>query len=219
MAGQVPIRIVVADNRPLVRELLAQAISDGDQFVASMLSGESAEVVSALRTAPADVVIFGTDAIDASAEDFVHAVLLACPHAAVIALAAADRDPQLLDALGAGASGFITLDTPLIEVAERLLAAASRQTLLPADFAQRMLDGMRVKKQTNFERSLSPSLTARENEILKLLTLGLGNAEIARRLGVSTNTVKNHLYSIYRKLGVKSRGQAFATAMSLGLQA
>jgi len=66
-------------------------------------------------------------------------------------------------------------------------------------------------------RKAKPQLTAREQEILKLLTKGLANGEIASTLGVSTNTVKNHLYSIYRKLGVNSRGQAFATATEMGL--
>ena len=106
---------------------------------------------------------------------------------------------------------------PLKDVKERIRAAAAHQTVLPAEFAQRILLGLHTRPRTQARRSSRPQLTAREQEVLGLLTAGLGNAEIAAELGVSTNTVKNHLYSIYRKLGVTSRGQAFATAAELGL--
>ena len=89
--------------------------------------------------------------------------------------------------------------------------------MLPAEFAQRLLAQLQTKRRREINRVDRPQLTEREHEILALLTTGLGNAEIATELGVSPNTVKNHLYSIYRKLGVTSRGQAFATATKLGI--
>jgi len=210
MTAAKQIRMLIADERPLVREALAaSAVFDA---VASDGSRES--LLSDVRAESPDVVVLGS--VEGGVVEALQHVLLACPSTSVLVLTDNERDPGLLDALKSGASGFVTLSMPMEEFTKRVFGAASRQTILPAEFAQQLL-GMFDSKRSVEIRRAKPQLTAREQEILQLLTKGLGNAEIASTLGVSTNTVKNHLYSIYRKLGVSSRGQAYATATELGL--
>ena len=210
MTAAKQIRMIVADERPMVREALAAAAA----FDTVASDGSLDSLLSDLRAETPDVVVLG--AVEGNVTDAVQAVLIACPSTSVLVLAGTEQDPGLLDALKAGAAGFVTLCMPIDEFTRRVFAAASRQTILSAEFAQQILGNYHARHASEI-RKARPQLTAREQEILKLLTKGLANGEIASTLGVSTNTVKNHLYSIYRKLGVNSRGQAFVTATEMGL--
>jgi DNA-binding NarL/FixJ family response regulator len=219
MTPTAPTRVLVADERPLVRDLLGQAIGRDAEFEVSVLDGSRDTTLAALKSCGGSaVVLFGAEAVDVSVSVFVESVLLACPWASVLVFVDEGDDRSILSALEAGAAGFVTEGTPLEELKERIRAAAARQTVFPAEFTKRLLDELQAKRRSSMKRSQDrPQLTDREQEILQLLTRGLGNAQIASELGVSPNTVKNHLYSIYRKLGVTSRGQAFATAARLGI--
>jgi DNA-binding NarL/FixJ family response regulator len=208
----------VVDERPLVRDLLGQALAGSSEFDVAVIGGSRDKAVHALKGAkPATVAIIAAAAIDTPVDRFIESLMLASPWVSVLVLVSDESDHAVLQALEAGALGFIADGTPLEEVKERVRAAAARQTVLPAEFAQRLLAQLQTKRRSEINRVDRPQLTEREHEILALLTTGLGNAEIATELGVSPNTVKNHLYSIYRKLGVTSRGQAFATATKLGI--
>jgi DNA-binding NarL/FixJ family response regulator len=211
--------VLVSDERPLVRDLLGQAIGRDAEFEVAVLDGSRDKVLGALKNCGGSaVVLFGAEAVDAPVGEFVQSILLACPWASVLVFVGEGDDRSVLSALEAGAAGFVTESTPLEELKERVRAAAARQTVFPAEFTKRLLAELQAKRRVAGKREdAKPQLTDREQEILQLLTRGLGNAEIASELGVSPNTVKNHLYSIYRKLGVTSRGQAFATAARLGI--
>jgi DNA-binding NarL/FixJ family response regulator len=212
-------RVLVADGRRLFRELLREAIEAADDLV---LTGEADTAEDALakvaRRRP-DIVVFGVATLSIPAEEFIHRALLACSTAAIMVLASSDEEEELLEALGAGAVGFATFGASVDELLEGIRCAAARQVVLPAHFTRRLVERRMPRPVPDDvpRRERKPELTARELEILQLLSKGLGNADIASCIGVSVNTVKNHLYSIYRKLGVSSRGQAFATAAELGL--
>lgn len=216
-ATNAQVRVLIADDRALVCDMLGHALATQHEIhvLGHAITAESAAFIAG-QMSP-DVTIFGVAAREGSVEDGIHRLLLACPSCAVVALAESEEDERLVEALRAGAIGFITLATPLETVVQVLLSAALQQTVLPAEFTQRILDMAKSPTPVVAPRAVSRALTEREVEILQLLMRGLANAEIARNLGVSTNTVKNHLNNIYRKLGVTSRSQAFATASQLGI--
>lgn len=211
------IRVLIGDNRPLVRDTLGHALDhlEGFEVVGRADSCEEAAALAS-RLKPA-VVLYGIVSCEMDVDDAVERILISSPCSRLIAFAASDEDPCLFDALQAGAIGFVTPEMPLDGVAGILRSAAIGETVLPADFARRILDRLQPRRRFAPTHVVPRELTDRELEILRLLMRGLANAEIARKLGVSTNTVKNHLHSIYRKLGVTSRGQAFATATQLGI--
>jgi DNA-binding NarL/FixJ family response regulator len=209
--------VLVAEARVLVRELLTRGLGDIHtlRVVGEADSAESAACFAA-RFKP-DVVLLGQDALNEPVEECVGRVLLASPTTAVVAMVDSEDDEKLVDALHAGAIGFFALSTPLDSVVEVIHAAAARETFLPVEFTRRILERVQPRRHTSPDRAPARDLTQRELEILRLLMQGLANAEMARQLGVSSNTVKNHLHNIYRKLGVTSRSQAFATATELGI--
>lgn len=218
MTAQVNKKLVLlVDGRQLMRDVLGAVLSSSKHFEVCGVAGTCDEAVGAVAACKPDVVLFGAPGLDTGSERFVHSVLMACPETAVMVLVASDDEPDLYAALDAGAIAFATVEMSLSELERSLQAAAVHETVLPADFARRMLNRLHAPRSVTYQRSSIPKLTPREYEILGLLMQGNGNAEIARTLGVSINTVKNHLYSIYRKLGVTSRGQAFVAATQLGL--
>lgn len=217
MTNTQPIRVIVADGRPLVRDLLGEGIARDHRFEVYAADGTLEGVLAALREPGADVVLFSADAVDVPVDWFVQSVSLVSATAPVVVLAPDKEHACVYAALEAGAAGFAAPDTKLEELKGRLLAAAASQTVLPTGFVMQILDRARAARYECPKRYSVPGLTSREHEILALLTEGHANAEIASRLGVSTNTVKNHLYSIYRKLGVRSRSQAFATVAKMGV--
>jgi DNA-binding NarL/FixJ family response regulator len=217
MVEQTQIKVVIADGRRLVRDLLHGAVSAAPGMSVAGVAATAAAAKEAVARTHPDVVILGVPSLDTAVEDSVHTMLLAHSSAAVVVLVSHENDEELLRALDAGAIGFATLDMPLAQLFRSVQAAAAGETLLPAEFARRVVTRARtpMRPLSGHDRMQAP-LTSREAEILELLMKGHGNGEIAGMLGVSVNTVKNHLYSIYRKLGVKSRGQAFVAASQLG---
>ncbi len=211
-----PITVIVGDGRQLMRDLLRAALANiSDVHILAECDSLEDLMAECFRRSP-QVVLLGIGSFAERPDVTVRAVLDAAPSAAVAVLSADDDDRDLLLALDAGACAFVTLESAIEELEDSLRAAAAHQTLLPPRFARVVLERLSGRPRVD-RRSTETSLTARELEILHLLTDGLGNAEIARAVGLSSNTVKNHLYSIYRKLGVSSRSQAFAEATRRGL--
>jgi len=212
-----PIKVLVVDQRPLVRGSLSAAIEAGNGFEAEASQGVLSRVLERLDSYSFDVVLFGISAIDVSVSLFVRSVLNAHRSVAIVALVLDSNDKLTYEALEAGAAGFVTAETSLEDLQRQLRAAAAQQTILPPEFVIKILSQAGSHQRKELQKKAVPDLTSREHEIFALLTKGLSNAEIAVQLGVSTNTVKNHLYNIYRKLGVSTRSQAFAVAAKLGV--
>jgi DNA-binding NarL/FixJ family response regulator len=124
----------------------------------------------------------------------------------------ADED-VLVSAIEAGASGFVTKHKPAAEVTAAIRAAAGGEMLVSSDMLARLLP--RMNRTT--ERKGAYDLTARELEVLELLADGTPNQELAARMGISRNTVRNHVQNLLTKLGVHSRLEAVALATREGL--
>jgi DNA-binding NarL/FixJ family response regulator len=135
--------------------------------------------------------------------------------ARVLILTTFDLDDYVYAALRAGASGFLLKDVEPRELVDAIRVVASGNALLGSTVTRRLLDHFAAAEEISAP-SLD-SLTDRELEILRLLAGGLSNAEIADRLVVSETTVKSHVSSVLRKLGVRDRVQAVIAAYDAGL--
>ncbi len=206
-----PIRVVIADDHVLVLDGMRQALDalPDIQVVAVATNGD--ELVAALERAEPDVLIVDIEmpgktglAVLRDLED--------APPALVVTMHTEDEYRERAAAVGA--AGFLSKATPLPELAAAVRAANDGVILMDAASLEAALAHYR-------EARLSPgaeSLTARERELLALLARGIsGTDELAEEMFISQKTVKNHLASIYDKLGISDRAQAVVEAMRLGL--
>jgi DNA-binding NarL/FixJ family response regulator len=204
-----PIRVVLADDHPVVREGLRGmlAAEPGIEVVAEAGSGAEAVAVAA-RYRP-DVVLMdlrmpGGDGVSATAE-----ILAATPGARVVVLTTYETDTDIVRAVEAGAVGYLLKDTPVAELGHAIRAAARGETVLAPSVARRLVSHVRQPRRD--------VLSGRETEVLALVAQGLTNAEIGHRLSITEATVKTHLIRLFGKLGVNDRTAAVTSAIALGV--
>lgn len=195
------IRLLLVDDHQLVRAGLRQLLSStADVEVVAEASGGAEAVASASEVRP-DVVLMdlsmpGMDGIEATRR-----IVEADAAPAVLVLTSfSDRD-RVLDALDAGAVGYLLKDAAPEELLRGIRAAARGDSPLDPRVARAVLD-QRSRARPAVE------LTTREREVLSLVATGLANKQIARRLGITEKTVKTHMTSIFSTLGVSDRTQA-----------
>ncbi|MCW3493636.1 response regulator [Microbacterium sp. SSM24] len=203
------IRLVIADDHPVVRAGLVGMLSDepGFEVVGEASDGDQAARITA-ATSP-DVVLMdlrmpGVDGVAATAR------ITAQGDAKVLILTTYESDDQILAAIEAGASGYLLKAAPRAEIVAGIRSVAAGQTALSPQVAVRLVERMRAP-------AVETVLTARETEVLRLVAAGHSNKQIAAALGIGESTVKTHLLKVFEKLGVADRTRAVTLAMERGL--
>ncbi|SDZ56334.1 response regulator transcription factor [Herbiconiux ginsengi] len=205
------IRLVIADDHPIVRAGLTALFSLEDDFEVVAEAGTPDEAVALAERENPDVVLmdlqFGSqqEATGADATRRIRA-LEAPPY--VLVLTNYDSDADILSAVEAGASGYLLKDAPPHELIAAVRAAAAGESALAPVIASRLLNRMRAPKI---------SLSGREIQVLELVAAGRSNTEVAEELFVSETTVKSHLAHIFSKLNVTSRTAAVSAARRQGI--
>ncbi|MFD5587503.1 MULTISPECIES: response regulator [unclassified Streptomyces] len=209
MSDDAPIRLLLADDHPVVRAGLRAVLETepGLAVVAEAATAEEAVVRAA--AGDIDVVLMdlqfkgGMNGAEATA------AITARPGAPrVVVVTTYDSDADTLPAIEAGATGYLLKDARPEDLAAAVRTAAAGRTALAPAVADRLLHRLRTP---------GTSLTRRETEVLTLVAEGLSNLAVARRLHLTEGTVKSHLARVYAKLGVDSRTAAVAAATDLGL--
>ncbi len=211
-----PIRVVVADDQPLVRTGLRMVFSDVDDI---SIVGEAADGREAIALAAAerpDVVLMdvrmpGVDGIDAT-----RVVTAVDDPPRVLVLTTFDLDEVVYDALRAGASGFLLKDAPEERLVTAIRVVAEGGSLFAPAVTRRLIEEFAKRPQPTTPPALS-TLTERETEVLRLVARGLSNQEIGAELFVSENTVKTHVARVLMKLSLRDRVQAVVLAYESGL--
>ena len=206
------IRVLVADDHPIVREGLRAvmtALPDMD-FVGAASTGT--EVIETALVEQPDVVVMdltlpGVDGVEATRR-----IVAALPSVAVLVLTMHDDDAMLFGAVRAGARGYLLKGATHDRIAAAVRAVSRGEALFGADIAQRLLDDVARRTPAPL-----PALSEREREILRLLSAGRGTNEIASLLFLSPKTVRNHISGLMAKLGVNDRAQAVALARDVGI--
>ncbi|MEN0103809.1 MAG: response regulator transcription factor [Curtobacterium sp.] len=203
------IRVVVADDHPVVRAGIVALLQDAEdvEVVGQAADGESA--VSTVLAERPDVVLMdlrmpGIDGDAATAR-----ILAAEPGIRVLILTTYESDDQILAAIEAGATGYLLKAAPESEILAGVRATARGETALAPSAAAAL-----VRRATGAVPTV-PSLTPRELDVLRLVAQGQSNPAIGRTLFLSETTVKTHLGHVFEKLGVGDRTRAVTRAMEL----
>lgn len=209
------IRVVVADDHPIVRAGLTALLSSlpGVEVVGVAATGRGA-VKEIVMTRP-DVAVLDLQMPDLDGFAATRELARAAPAVAVLVLTMFDDDDSVFAAMRAGARGYLVKGAEQEEIARAIRAVASGEAIFGPGVAQRVLGFFSAPPPAAAEPF--PQLTPREREILDLLAAGLANAAIAHQLGVAAKTVANSVSSIFTKLRVADRAQAIVRARDAGL--
>jgi DNA-binding NarL/FixJ family response regulator len=205
------IRVVVADDHPIVRSGIVALLQDADDVdVVGQASDGEAAVAITLAERP-DVVLMDLRMPGMNGDDATAAILAREPGIRVLILTTYESDDQILAAIEAGAAGYLLKAAPESEILAGLRATARGETALAPSAAAALV------RRTTGRPSEGPSLSPRELEVLQLVAQGNSNPAIGRTLFLSETTVKTHLGHVFEKLGVNDRTRAVTRAMELGL--
>jgi len=205
------IRVVVADDHPIVRAGIIALLQDADDVSVVGQADDGETAVSVALAERPDVVLMdlrmpALDGVQATAR-----ILAREPGIRVLILTTYESDDQILAAIEAGAAGYLLKAAPESEILAGLRATARGETALAPSAAAALVRRATAKPTTG------PSLSPRELEVLQLVAQGGSNPAIGRALFLSETTVKTHLGHVFEKLGVKDRTRAVTRAMELGI--
>ena len=214
-AGSGPVRVLVADDHPVVRAGLRALLSAEPGLAVVAEAGSGEETVLMARQHQPDVVLMDLRMPGAGGLAAIRQLSADQPGVRVVVLTTYDSDADILPAVEAGAAGYLLKDTPRDTLVGAIFAAARGETVLAPSVAGRLVNRLRAAPPD--APAARETLSARETEVLVLAGRGLTNAQIGRELFVSEATVKTHLLRAYAKLGVSGRTAAVTRAMELGM--
>jgi DNA-binding NarL/FixJ family response regulator len=216
-----PVRVVLVDDHDVFRHGLAQLLRDEGLTVLAEASSGEAGVRLAAELAP-DVVLMDLSMPGMSGIEATRAIDALAAPPRVVVLTLSDDDAAMLDALLAGAAGYVLKEASLEQIVAAVRAAAAGDAVIPPRVAPELLRRLRAAAPPRPAPAGGDGvaeLSERELEVLRLIVDGRDNATIAAELFISPNTVKSHVASIFAKLGVESRLQASVQALRRGLVA
>ena len=206
MTQEAVIRILIADDHPIVRQGLAATIGrqPGMTVVAEASNGR--EVVDLFRLHRPDVTLMDLRMPQMDGVEAIAVIREESRTARIIVLTTYDSDEDIYRGLRAGAMAYLLKDAPLSELLEAIRAVHAGQKRIPLAVAAKLV-----------ERMSSPQLTAREMQVLHLVVAGQSNKEIGTTLNISEGTVRAHVNNILSKMGASDRTQAATLAIKRGL--
>jgi DNA-binding NarL/FixJ family response regulator len=209
--------VLIVDDHPLTREALGALLAQhGFSVVGQAEDGE--EAIGLARRLQPKLVLLDLSMPGLSGLEALPRLRDAAPACEVVVLTASGTEENLLAAIRGGAAGYLLKSEPPGRIADFLRGVAQGEAALSGEIARRLLDEVRNGgRRSGVPDSIARALSAREVEVLLLLDEHLGTDQIARRLYISEHTVRSHVKSLLRKLGVSSRREALealATARS-----
>ena len=201
--------ILIVDDHPLTREALGGLLAQhGFSVVGQAAGGE--EAIGLARRLQPQLVLLDLSMPGLSGLEALPRLRDAAPGCEVVVLTASGTEENLLAAIRGGAAGYLLKSEPPGRIAEFLRGVAQGEAALSGEIARRLLDEVRNGggRRSGVPDAIARVLSAREVEVLLLLDEHLGTDQIARRLYISEHTVRSHVKSLLRKLGVSSRREA-----------
>ncbi len=205
-------RVLIVDDHPLTRDALAGLLTQHDfNVVGQAADGEQA--VEVARELQPDLILLDLSMPGIGGLGALPLLREAAPGCEVVMVTASVAEENLLAAIRAGAAGYLLKTEPPDRIVEFLRGAADGEAALSGSIARRLLENVRDGRRADagVPDSIARALSAREVEVLLLLEDHLGTDQIAARLFISEHTVRSHVKSLLRKLGVSSRRQALET--------
>ncbi len=217
MTGVRKLRVMVVDDHPMWREGVCRDLTTaGHEIVAS--TGEGRQAVRIAAAARPDVVVLDLQLPDISGVDVIHDLVAAVPGIRVLMLSASGEQQDVLDAVKAGATGYLLKSAALAEFLDAVARTAAGDTVFTPGLAGLVLgEYRRLAADPVTENDGTPRLTERETEVLRLVAKGLSYRQIAERLVLSHRTVQNHVQNTLGKLQLHNRVELTRYAIEKGL--
>lgn len=211
-----PLRILIADDHPLFRHGLAALLSANPDFevVGEATSGEEA-IALAAKLQP-DVILMDIQMPLVNGIEATRRVLHTSPSIRILIVTMFEDDGSVFTAMKAGARGYVLKDMQKADMLRAIRSVGRGEAIFSPAIATRLLHFFSEPRQTT-PAQLFPELTEREREILDLIAQGLNNTDIAKKLVLSPNTVRNYVSNIFSKLQVADRAQAIIRAREVGM--
>jgi DNA-binding NarL/FixJ family response regulator len=212
------LRVVLVDDHDLFRTGLRNLLEEhgGVQVLGEAVNG--AEAVKLVRELAPDVVVMDLNMPAMSGVEATRHITSLSPLTRVIVLTISDQDADVMDAIVAGACGYLLKDASISDVVNGIRSAAVGASLISPTIASKVLQRVRATTaDTDMADAIRTELSDRELEVLKLIANGKDNAQIAAELVISPKTVKNHISNILMKLQISNRIQAAVYAVRSGL--
>jgi DNA-binding NarL/FixJ family response regulator len=215
-----PVRVMVVDDQALVREGLMTLLAAAADIAPVAAAADGAQAVLLAARHRPDVILMDLrmpvlDGVQATRQ-----IRAARPETEIVVLTTHADEASILDALHAGARGYLTKDAGIAEISRAVHAAAAHQAVLDPVAQSALIDAASAGARPTGPApaaSLPDELTPREAEVLSLVARGLSNREIASTLVVSEATVKTHINHVFAKIGARDRAQAVHYAYTHGL--
>ncbi len=207
-------RVLVVDDQTLFRTGLTSLLAEDERVdvVGQAVDGADA-IKQAVKLKP-DVVLMDLKMPNVDGIEATRQIVETVPGTRVLILTTFETDSQVIQALKAGASGYVLKDSSAAAIVSSIVAVMSGERVMASAVANRVLE---MLTGTTTPKEFYDGLTNREIEILKLLANGMANKQIAFRLKISEKTVRNHVSNTYEKLGIYDRSQAVLYAVRKGL--
>jgi DNA-binding NarL/FixJ family response regulator len=215
----VSIRVLLCDDQALVRSGFRMVLEAREDMRVIGEADDGIQAVALARHAIPDVILMDIRMPNMDGVEATRRLVAAGTPARILILTTYDADEYVFDALRAGASGFLLKDIQPVELVQAIRVIARGDALLAPTVTRRLLDRFAhtLPAAGAVADPALASLTERETEVLALLATGLSNLELAERLFLTEATVKTHVSSILRKLGLRDRVQAVVLAYQAGL--
>jgi DNA-binding NarL/FixJ family response regulator len=205
------IRILVVDDHPIVRDGLVGVLEDQPDFEVIGSVGSAEDALNFVTDNAPDVVLLDLEMSGMSGIEAIPHLLLQSPNLSILIFTAYDTDERVLGAIKAGAKGYLLKGASADEIAKAIRILGGGGSYLEPRVAAK------VMAEIGSPRSQRALLSPREAEILRLVSDGLPNKQIASSLGITERTVRFHMTSIFAKLGADNRAQAVSLAVHQGL--
>jgi len=217
MADAKAIRILIADDHPVVRDGLAAMLGTQPDFAVVALAADGQAAVRLAAELQPDIVLLDLEMPELDGVEALARMRAASPGVRALVFTAFDTDERILGALRAGAQGYLLKGAPRDELFRAVRVVSQGGSLLQPVVASKLLQ--RMASPAAPPPAASGAITAREAQVLRLMAHGRANKEIAAELVISERTVKFHVSSILAKLGAGNRTEAVRLAVQRGLVA
>lgn len=195
--------IMIVDDHILFREGLASIIRSEPGLVIGGMAGSVKEAVDLARTVKPDLVLMDFSLPDGTGADATRLILQENPNCKIVFLTMSEEDENLFDAIRSGAKGYLLKNMQPQKLIAALWSVQKGESAISRSMTMRLMEELTRTKKS--DPSHDVTLTLREVDVIRSVASGLSNAEIARELFISENTVKYHVHSALRKLGLSGR--------------
>lgn len=218
------IRLVIADDIPLFREMLVHTLEEEDDIEIIAHASNGLEAVEACRVHRPHIILLDVEMPKMNGVEATKVIREECPATRVVILTAYEDDQLILELIQAGAAGYLVKDTHVDEVVKAIRVAHDGESLIQPRVAQKILKMMVAMPTNSSEPTLKREvkeklerLTAREREVLEGIAKGLNNKELAELFCIGHTTVKTHVNRMMQKLELRDRVEAVLFALEAGL--